>query len=112
MRRVLPIFLLLVGASAAAQAPDAPKTSKHFRLPPVEGVDRRLPKEFDGAPVLRFDGQTDCRGFVTRVALQSYPAASPAKLDERYDGCAVIRRETAHPSALVVGSPYKYVRAI
>lgn len=111
MRRVLPIFVLLVSASAAAQTPDARKPSKHLRLPPVEGVERRLPKEFDPAPVLRFDRQADCRSFVLRIAVQTPPARS-ATPDERYDGCAVIRRETANPSGLAVGARYKYIRAI
>ena len=104
MGRVLLLSLLLVGSGAAAQTPGAPPASKHLRLPPVEGVAKRLPKAFDLAPTLRYDGETDCRAYRVRISAQSPVAPAPsqappraAKPAERLDGCAIMRRETTDP---------------
>ena len=103
MGRVILLSLLLVGSGAAAQAPGAPPTSKHLRLPPIEGVTKPLPKAFDLAPVLRFDGDTDCGAYAVKISAQAPPppAAAPppstAKPAERLDGCFIMRRETTDP---------------
>lgn len=77
---------LLLCAGAVSPAMAAPKS---LELPPLEGVKRPLPKAFDVAPALRFDGETDCAAWTWKAA------ASTATPEGGYDGCAVIRRETA-----------------
>ena len=88
MRRVSLVCMALLCAGAASPALAAPKALK---VPPaVEGVERPLPKSYDVAPALRFDGQTDCRAWLLETA------AGSASSEERYDGCAVIRRENSN----------------
>ena len=89
MRRVQLACLLLSAISAVSPTV---VSAKPFKLPPpAEGMARHLPKAFDMAPALRFDGDANCWGSVIETSASDKPA------DERRDGCAVIRRETAAP---------------
>ena len=90
MKRVRLVCGLLLCAGVVSPAVAAPKS---LGAPPaIEGVKRPLPKSYDVAPVLRFDGQTDCRAWF----IETSAPASGAPPEDSYDGCAVIRRETAN----------------
>jgi hypothetical protein len=81
----------LVLSTICAVSP-AVVAAKPLKLPPpAEGMTRHLPRAFDLAPALHYDGDTDCWAWVIDISASDKPR------DERRDGCAVIRRETAAP---------------